>query len=229
MKTLAAQAIILRRIDYGEADRILTFLTQEYGKIHVIAKGVRKSKSKLAGGIELFSVSEVHFIKGKSGMGTLTSTRLIRHYGGIVKDLRRTEAAYAMLKKVDKIIEDDTGQEYFVVLHESLAALDNQAIRPELTEISFVMRVLTLLGYAPDFSVDSSGAGLNPDDSFEFDVESVAFRPSPKGQFNQNHIKVLRLLSYNSPAKMAAVQGINDYIEAVAPVVRGIYAQYVSV
>lgn len=228
MKMLAAQAIILRRIDYGEVDRIVTFLTPEYGKIHVIAKGVRKSKSKLAGGIELFSVSDIHFIKGKSGMGTLTSTRLIRHYGGIVKDLARTDCAYTMLKRVDKIIEDDTGQEYFDVLHESLAALDNPAIRPELTEASFVMRILSLLGYMPDFSVDSSGAGLNPDDTFDFDIESVSFRPNPKGQFHKNHIKVLRLLAYNSPAKMAAVTGIYDYLADIAPLVGNIYAQYVS-
>lgn len=228
MKTLSTKGIILRRVDYGEADRILTFLTPDYGKIHVIAKGVRKSKSKLAGGIELFSVSEIHFIKGKSGMGTLTSTRLVRHYGNIVKDLVRTDCAYAMLKRIDKVVEDETGQEYFEVLNESLAALDNQAIYPELAEASYVMRVLALLGYAPDFSVDASGAGLNPEDTFDFDFETGLFRPSPKGQFSKNHIKVLRLLAHNSPAKMAAVQGIYDYIEAVKPVVQGIYAKYVA-
>jgi DNA repair protein RecO (recombination protein O) len=58
MKTIVTKGIVLTRTDYGEADRILHFLTPDQGKIAGIAKGVRKSKSKLAGGIELFSVSK---------------------------------------------------------------------------------------------------------------------------------------------------------------------------
>ena len=54
-KDLRTKAIVLRRTDYGEADRILQLLTPS-GKRSVIARGVRKEKSKLAGGIELFSV-----------------------------------------------------------------------------------------------------------------------------------------------------------------------------
>ena len=57
-KDLRTKAIVLRRTDYGEADRILQLLTPS-GKRSVIARGVRKEKSKLAGGIELFSVSDV--------------------------------------------------------------------------------------------------------------------------------------------------------------------------
>ena len=55
---LRTQAIILRRTNYGESDRILTLLTPE-GKFSVLARGARKEKSRLAGGIELFSVSDV--------------------------------------------------------------------------------------------------------------------------------------------------------------------------
>src|SRR5687767_1364337 len=157
MKPLATHGIILRRIDYGEADRIITFLTSDYGRIRVMAKGVRKSKSKLAGGIELFSTSELHFIKGKSDIGTLVSTRMVKHYGGIVKDLERTELAYQMLKSIDRVLEDGTGQEYFSMLNESLAALDTQTINPVLTELSFTMRLLADTGHVPDFMTDISG------------------------------------------------------------------------
>ncbi|MCA9348456.1 DNA repair protein RecO, partial [Candidatus Saccharibacteria bacterium] len=62
---LTTRAIILRRINYGEADRILTMLTSDFGKIRLIAKGVRKQKSRMAGGLELFGVSEINFIKGR--------------------------------------------------------------------------------------------------------------------------------------------------------------------
>lgn len=227
MKTLAAHGIILRRTDYGEADRIITFLTRDHGRIRVMAKGVRKSKSKLAGGIELFSVSEVHFIKGRGDIGTLVSTRLISHYDYIVKHLDRTELAYAFLKIVDKIVEDDAGQEYFVVLHESLVALSNQRIVPVLAELSFMMRLLQLLGHVPDFASDSRGVKLDPDSRYEFDFESVAFTPKPDGPFDRNHLKVLKLLAHNSPQAMAAVQGIGPYAEDLAPLVRAMMGQQV--
>ena len=74
-RDLRTEAIVLRRTDYGEADRILQLLTPE-GKKSVVAKGVRREKSKLAGGIELFSVSEVVIHEGKGDLGILTGAKL---------------------------------------------------------------------------------------------------------------------------------------------------------
>lgn len=226
MKPLATQGIILRRTNYGEADRIIAFLTRDYGRIRVMAKGVRKSKSKLAGGIELFSVSELHFIRGRGDIGTLVSTRLIKHYGNIVKDLARTEAAYAMLKVIDKTVEDDAGEDYFVVLLESLAALDDARIGQPLAELSFAMRLLQLGGHVPDFTTDTAGKKLEKDVKYEYDFESVSFHSSPDGNFNKNHLKLLRLLAHNSPQAMAAVQGISKYLEDLTSLVRTLAAQY---
>jgi DNA repair protein RecO (recombination protein O) len=71
MKRFKTNGIILARTNYGEADRIITFLTPDHGKVKVIAKAVRKSKSKLAGGIELFSISQISFIIGRGEINTL--------------------------------------------------------------------------------------------------------------------------------------------------------------
>lgn len=228
MKTIRDTAIILRRTDYGEADRIMTFLTHDHGKIRAIAKGVRKQKSKMAGGIELFSVSEIHFIKGRGDIDTLVSTRLKNHYGDIVKHLDRTELAYAFLKIIDKTVEDHTGQEYFTVIHESLAAANDTRIPVLLTELSFSMRVLLLLGTLPDFSVDKKGVQLDPDDTYEFDHEAVSFVARADAPFRKNHLKVLRLLAHNSPQAMAAVQGIGGYANDLAGLVRGLRAQSIG-
>lgn len=227
MKSLSAHGIILRRIDYGEADRIITMLTDEYGKIRVMAKGVRKSKSKMAGGIELFSVSEIHFIKGRSDIGTLVSTRMLKHYGNIVKDLDRTELAYRMLKSIDKTLEDETGQEYFDILHEGIATLDNSKLPMAVADASFAMRLMALGGHVPDFTTDSDGNKLDPAARYEFDFEQVAFRTVDEGPYDQNHIKVLKLLAYNSPQKVAAVQGISKYAEQLRPIVHGLSSQYI--
>lgn len=227
MKSLATSGIILRRLDYGEADRIITLLTSDYGKIRVIAKGVRRQKSKMAGGIELFSVSEIHFIKGKGDIDTLVSTRLITHYGAIVKDLAKTELAYAMLRSMDKSVEDHAGQEYFAVLHESLAALDDQRIPPGLTEMSFTMRFLQLLGHVPDFATSAKGDQLDPDAHYDFDHESMGFVERSHALFDKNHLKVLKLLAYNSPQKLMAVQGIAGYVNELTSLIRGLGSQYI--
>ena len=121
-------------------------MSQDYGKIRFIAKGVRKQKSKMAGGLELFSVSEIHFIKGRGDIDTLTSARLVTHYKNIVTDLDRTNLAYAMLKKINELVEDKTGQEYLQIVDQSLAVLDNLKVGTDVVKISFQMRVMHAFG-----------------------------------------------------------------------------------
>ncbi len=228
MNQLRSQGIILRRIDYGEADRIITMLTSDHGKVRLMAKGVRRQKSKLAGGIELFSVSEIHFIKGRGDIDTLVSTRMIRHYGAIVKDLQRTETAYLFLKATDKLIEDGSGSEYFTVLDESMAALDSGQVSVVLAEVSFWMRALQRLGAAPDFTLDGAGSRLRAGGLFEFDYESSSFRAEEAGRFNQNHIKFLRLISLNQLQAVQKIVGAESLALDVLPLVRSLAGQAVQ-
>src|ERR1700722_4601390 len=98
MNQIISTGIVLSRTDFGEADRILTMLSPDFGKLRLIAKGVRRERSKLAGGIELFSVSNITFIKGKRDIDTLISTRLIQHYRNIVTDIGRVQLGYKLIK-----------------------------------------------------------------------------------------------------------------------------------
>src|SRR3990167_7023064 len=99
------KAIVLRRTNYGESDRILQLLTADGHKVSTIAKGVRKEKSKLAGAIELFCESEVTIHQGKSEMGVLTSARVSEVMGDIVKDYERLQFGYEILKKIGRLSE----------------------------------------------------------------------------------------------------------------------------
>lgn len=228
MNQLASRGIILRRIEYGEADRIITMLTSDYGKVRLMAKGVRKQKSKLAGGIELFSVSEIHFIKGRGDIDTLVSTRMLRNYGTIVKDLSRTDVAYLFLRAIDRLVEDGTGSEYFDVLDESLAAVNDIGLSVALAEASFWMRVLQRLGAAPDFGRDTSGGRLAPGEHYVFDYEAVSFRVEQNGPFNQNHLKFLRLVSLNSLPAIRKIVGAEQLAQDVLPLVRSLAGQAVQ-
>src|SRR5690242_19276754 len=93
-------AIVLRRTNYGEADRVISLLTPDRGKLSAIAKGVRKQKSKLAGGLELLAVCDVTLLEGRGDMLLVTSARLDQFYGDILQEYERMELAYAFIKDI---------------------------------------------------------------------------------------------------------------------------------
>ena len=98
------KAIVLRRTDYAEADRVLQLLTPQ-GRRAVIAKGVRRERSKLAGGIELLALCDVVIRSGRGELGLLTSARLSAFYRHILEDYERMQFAYQALKLVAQVIE----------------------------------------------------------------------------------------------------------------------------
>ncbi len=75
--------------------------------------------SELAGGIELFSISDITYIPGKSGLGTLVSSRLDRYYGKIVADITRVQLGYELIKLLHTITEDEPETDYFDLLHQA--------------------------------------------------------------------------------------------------------------
>ena len=79
-RSYSTQAIILKRFNYGEADRILTLFTDKHGKITVIAKGVRKPQSRKRGHVELFNHIKAYIVNGKS-LGILTEAETIHNFG----------------------------------------------------------------------------------------------------------------------------------------------------
>ena len=115
MKTEKTLAIVLRRTDFGEADRIVTLLTSE-GKISAIARGARRQKSKLAGGIEIFAVNEIVLVKGKSDLRTIVSARMREFFGEILKDFDRTDFAYQAIKTISNYAENVDNPDFYKIL-----------------------------------------------------------------------------------------------------------------
>jgi DNA repair protein RecO (recombination protein O) len=215
VKHIKTTGIILGRIDYGEADRILSVLTPDQGKLRLMARGVRKVKSKLAGGIELLSTSNITFIAGRGEMGTLISTRLIRHYGQITKDLGRVQLGYEIIKMLDRATEDHPGPEYYELLEQAFAALDEPKIDADLIHAWFQAQLLKLAGHMPNLSA------LTESPKYNFDLEAMTFAPHDNGRYTMNHIKMLRLLfSSHTPADIAKVQGADHILADLAPLVR---------
>jgi len=230
MKQLVTTGIVLSRTNYGEADRILTVLTPNQGKLRLMARGVRKVKSKLAGGIELFSVSQITFIRGRSEIGTLISTRLIKHYGQIVQNLERTTLAYELIKQLNKATEDEPGPEYFELLEKTFEALDDPKITLKLIEIWFAMQLLAMGGHAPNLKTDVSGQALAASQKYNFDLERMTFVPASTGRYNANHIKFLRLgFGLHQPKVLQQVTSIDKLLSDLAPLAHSMLSEHIRI
>lgn len=222
--------IVIARTDYAEADRILTILTPDHGKIKAIAKGVRKSKSKMAGGIELFSVSEISYIVGRSEIDTLISTRLLKHYGNIVKDLDRTGLAYELLRITNKATEDSPESAYFSLLKQSLETLNDDSIDYRLADLWFNMQLLKLAGHTPNLKTDTQGQKLTAGTNYNFDIDTMSFKMNEQGSFSTDHIKFLRLgFGPNSPTALKRVSNYDKLVAHLQPTVLAMLRAFVRV
>lgn len=218
MNQIVTEGIVLSRIDYGEADRIITLLTPDQGKLRLMAKGVRRIKSKLAGGIELFSISSITFVKGRGEIGTLVSTRLAKHYGRIVADLDRTMVGYDLIKQLNKVTEDEPEPEYFELLKQVFEALDDPKVSLPLVRFWFAARLLNLGGHTPNLQTDTEGRGLEAGQTYDFNAEAMCFRQRPGGKFDTNAIKFLRLsFSKSNLRALASVQGADELAALCEP------------
>jgi DNA repair protein RecO (recombination protein O) len=158
MPTYQADAVVLRRLDYGEADRILTLLTREHGKLSAIAKGSRRSKARLTSSLDLFARSTMMLAKGRNLDVVAQAQRRgdVRHIAG---DLHRTAYACMVAEVADKVLEErhpvDDVFDLIVATIERLNTVDRS---PRADSAWFVMRILDLLGYQPQL-FDCAGCG----------------------------------------------------------------------
>ena len=151
MPVFSTPAILLRRLDYGDFDLILTFLSLERGKISLIAKSAKKSTKRFAGILELFSLMEVVAGTGKGrGLAVLQEAALKSPFSTIRNDIRKTAYASYWCELLYKWVEENQKQAslYYLLKH-VLSQLDGGA--PAAAEISifFQMRLLNISGHGP--------------------------------------------------------------------------------
>ena len=167
MPTYQADAVVLRRLQYGEADRILTLLTREYGKLGAIAKGARRAKARAGSSLDLFSRSQMMLAKGRN----LDVVAQVQRQGDsryITGDLARTAYASLVTEVVDKVLEErHPVDEIFDLVVETLERLNRPERSSRADAAWFLMRMLDLLGYQPQLSACAGcGQALPPADGW---------------------------------------------------------------
>jgi len=167
------QAIVLKRHDFAEADRICTLFTLERGKVTAIAKGVRRIASRKSGHIELFTHATVLLAQGRN-MDVLTQAETLSPFRGLRSDLLRTAYAYHVCELVERTAQEGVASSrIFRALLETLSGLCDAA-DPSLASRWFEIALLDLLGYRPQLRT-CVGCGV------EVGPEGNSFSPEAGG------------------------------------------------
>lgn len=202
MPTYLADAIVLRRLDYGEADRILTLLTREYGKLAAIAKGARKSKTRMGSSLDLFGRSRMMLAKG-ANLDVIAQVERRGDVRNISGDLERTGYSCLVAEVVDKVLEDrHPVDDVFELVVETLGRLNATERLPRADSSWFVMRILDLLGYMPQLHNCASCGDALPEAAAWFSPLLGGALCAKCGDHTQsgsplsvNAVKILRLMA----------------------------------
>jgi DNA repair protein RecO (recombination protein O) len=145
------EGIVLRRVDYGETDRVLTVLTREHGKVGVIARGVRRAGSRLAARTDLFERSRMQLATGRGELLVLAQAQ--RAESGIanrIEDPRRSACAGVIAELTDRVLESHHADpQIFELVGVALGAVSDPLRDPRAAVVRFARRMIDRLGYAP--------------------------------------------------------------------------------
>ena len=152
------QGIFLKKEDRGEADQLFTIYTKDFGKLEILGKAIRKIKSKLRSGAELFYFSEIEFIQGKA-YKTLTDAILIDKFKNLKENLQRLNQALQIADSLDSLTgkeeKDDAVWQLLVEAFQRLNTPHQNKVfegewKLEIIYYYFLWNLFSLLGFKPE-------------------------------------------------------------------------------
>ena len=144
------EGIVLRTNPYGESNLILTLLTRELGKIGVVARGAKKTNSRLASSSQLFTYGSFLIQKG-SGLGTLSQGEIIHSFRDLREDLVATSYASLLVELTDKAVEEKKNNPFLFELLYQLLNYMNEGTDAEVLAYIYLTKMIPVLGLHPFF------------------------------------------------------------------------------
>lgn len=151
MQPVSSPAIVLRTIEHGDNDKILTFFTLRHGKTSLIAKGAQKSIKRFSGTLELFSAIHLVWTASRNrGLPFLQEASIIHPYDHIRTSIRRTIHASCWCELVYQWMEEGQAQAaLFRLLERLLEQLNSETVSEEVLHIAFQIHFMALNGFRP--------------------------------------------------------------------------------
>ena len=216
----AAEAIILRHQDLGEADRIITAYSPRLGKLRFVAKGVKRTRSRLAGHLDLLCQANLLLARGRN-LDIVTQAQAVNHFPGLLASLERIGQGFYAAELVNRFTVDGVAHTViYYLLQATLAHLATRTPNP-LVLRRFEMRLLDAIGYRPQLDrcvacgrvpseashFSASGGGLVCD---ECRASEPVVRP-----LSPDALALLRSLQAPPEASPLSSHAVADEVEAV--------------
>jgi len=148
-----ASGFVFKKQDKSESDRMFYVFTDEFGRLDIFAKAIRKITSKLKSGIDIFSISKVEFIQGKNKK-TLTDAVFEQKFENIKNSPKRFKTAYMICQILDDLVkEQEKDKKIFILLKKCFEELNNNYLKEEKCDLIyyyFVWNLFSLLGFRPE-------------------------------------------------------------------------------
>ncbi|MDQ1128639.1 DNA repair protein RecO [Microbacterium sp. SORGH_AS_0888] len=149
MPTYRDEVVVLRTHKLGEADRIVTMLSRHHGKVRAVAKGVRRTTSRIGARLEPFMVAEAQFFVGRN-LDIVQQAVTLGTYGAdIAADYDRYTAASAMVETADRLGDAEATPQQYLLLLGGLRSLAAGAHGSRSILDSYLLRAMALSGWAP--------------------------------------------------------------------------------
>ncbi|MFC1653821.1 DNA repair protein RecO [Patescibacteria group bacterium] len=147
-RSFNSEGIVLKRINYGDADRIVTFYTKKFGKITAIAKGSRKLSSRKKGGMEPGTESKCLYIRSK-GMPIVTQSQVLSSFSKAQEDLTSVTQVFQVLEIIDLLtVDEEPNINTYNLLKNSLNLMQHNGSKKEKL-IENIKKILESLGFGP--------------------------------------------------------------------------------
>lgn len=144
MPTLTTEGLILKRKNFGEANRVLTVLTDRLGKISIIAKGVRRITSRRAGNIEVLNRVKLHLFKAKNY--TLSEAESLETFSNLKGNLTLSTISFHIIELVDRLtVEEQKNNDLYNLTLGILRLLETHP--RQIFIRAFEVKILSLLGF----------------------------------------------------------------------------------
>lgn len=169
MKTISSPAIILHHSDYGDSDRIVTFLTPEFGRLKGFARSARKSRKRFGAALESFADVQLHWVLRRSGeLVSLRDAELVSLRNGLRRNLETVILASYGCELTEALFDESgVGLEVFELLRAFLDHLDDQGFSVE-ARLLFELRILSIAGYVPHLEHCAQCFGALPNGQVSF-------------------------------------------------------------
>jgi DNA repair protein RecO (recombination protein O) len=207
-RTFRTDAVILRRQDFGEADRLLMILTPDHGKFRAVAKGARKPIARKAGHVELFALVDMLIARGRE-LHIVTQAETKEPFLPLREDLVRATYANHLVELLDRFtVEQDASHAEFDLLVNALGWLCTD-VDPRLVARYYEMRLLGLAGFAPSLHQCAIGQEkLEPQDQFFSPMDGGIICPDHHAGMERGmpvSLMVLKILRYMQTRSWEAI------------------------